>query len=102
MPLKTEKKDSDDTLTLERILAVKNFKLTLDHKICAGCQICSAACPKEAVKLVLTPKIAGQKAQKAKVDIDLQKCIFCGVCDVTCPYGAIKLTVNGKHEFSFT
>ena len=97
MPLKTVKKDAADKLTLEWILHVKNYKLELDKKRCAGCQICSLACPKEAIKVEKQPKLPGQKAKKAKVDIDLAKCNFCGICDITCPYGAIKVTLNGEH-----
>ena len=100
MPLKTVKKDAADKLTLEWILHVKKYKLALDKARCVGCQICSLACPKEAVKLEKQPKISGQKAKKAKVDIDLAKCNFCGVCDVTCPYGAIKVTLNDEHALS--
>ena len=97
MPLKTLKKDAADTLTLEWILHVKNYKLALDKKRCVGCQICSLACPKDAIKLEKQPKAQGEKAKRAKVDIDLAKCNFCGICDVSCPYGAIKLTLNGEH-----
>ena len=100
MPLKTVKKDAADALTLEWVLQVKNYKLTLDKNRCVGCQICSLACPKEAIKTQKQPKIQGEKAKKAKVDIDLTKCNFCGICDVTCPYGAIKVTLNGAHDLS--
>lgn len=100
MPLKTVKKDTADALTLEWILHVKNYKLSLDKKKCAGCQICSLACPKEAIKVEKQPKVKGEKAKKAKVDIDLAKCNFCGICDVTCPYGAITLTLNGSHDLA--
>ena len=94
------KKDTADTLSLEWVLHIKNFKLTLDKARCAGCQICSLACPKDAIKLERQPKVKGQKAQKAKIDIDLEKCNFCGICDVVCPYGAIKLMLNGEHALS--
>src|SRR3990170_5135205 len=100
MPLKTIKKDAADKLTLEWQLQVKNYKLTLDKARCVGCQICSLACPKEAIKLEKQPKTQGQKAKRAKVDIDLAKCNFCGICDVSCPYGAIKLALNGEHVLS--
>ena len=100
MPFKTVKKDAADALTLEWGLQVKNYKLTLDKKRCVGCQICTLACPKEAIKTQKQPKIQGEKAKKAKVDIDLAKCNFCGICDVTCPYGAIKVTLNGAHDLS--
>jgi 4Fe-4S ferredoxin len=100
MPLKTMKTDAAGALTLEWILQVKNYKLTLDKNRCVGCQVCTVACPKEAIKTQKQPKIQGEKAKKAKVDIDLAKCNFCGICDVTCPYGAIKVTLNGAHDLS--
>jgi 4Fe-4S ferredoxin len=100
MPLKTVKKDTADALTLEWVLQVKNYKLALDKARCVGCQICSLACPKDAIKIEKQPKTPGQKTRKAKVDIDLEKCNFCGICDVTCPYGAIKFTLNGEHALS--
>ncbi|MEM3760660.1 MAG: 4Fe-4S dicluster domain-containing protein [Candidatus Bathyarchaeia archaeon] len=100
MPLKTLKRDTAEALTLEWILHVKNYKLTLDKKLCVGCQICALACPKEAIKLEKQPKIQGEKAKKAKVDIDLAKCNFCGICDILCPYGAVKVTLNGEHILS--
>ena len=100
MPLKTLKKDTADALTLEWVLQVKDYKLTLDKKRCVGCQICSLACPKEAIKTQKQTKTSDGKAQKAKVDVDLAKCNFCGICDVTCPYGAIKVTLNGAHDLS--
>ena len=91
------KREDAETLTLEWILHVKNYRLTLNRRLCVGCEICSLACPKEAIKLVKQPKTANGKAQRAKVDITLEKCNFCGICDILCPYGAIKVTVNGEH-----
>jgi 4Fe-4S ferredoxin len=100
MPLKTLKRDTADELTLEWVLHVKNYKLALDKKHCVGCQICSLACPKEAIKLEKQPRIAGEKSRKAKVDVDLVKCNFCGICDILCPYGAIRVALDGKHVLS--
>ena len=100
MPLKTIKRDTAEALTLEWILHVRNYKLTLNKKLCVGCQICTLACPKEAIKLEKQPKALGEKAKHAKIDIDLEKCNFCGICDILCPYGAIKLTLNGEHVLS--
>lgn len=100
MPLKTLKKDTAKALTLEWVLHVKNYRLNLDKDRCVGCQICSLACPKEAISVQKYPKKTGEKAKKAKVDIDLAKCNFCGICDLMCPYGAIKVTINGEHALS--
>jgi 4Fe-4S ferredoxin len=100
MPLKTVKKESTDLLSLEWILHVKNYRLDLDKNRCAGCQICSLACPKEAIHAEKQPKAKGEKAKKARIDINLQKCNFCGICDVLCPYGAVKVTVDGQHILS--
>jgi 4Fe-4S ferredoxin len=97
MPLKTQKRDTADALTLEWILHVKNYKLAVDKARCVGCQICSLACPKEAITLAKQPRVAGEKAKRAKIDVDLAKCNFCGVCDITCPYGAVKVTLNDQH-----
>jgi 4Fe-4S ferredoxin len=100
MPLQTLKKDTAEELSLEWVLHVKNYKLNLDRNRCVGCQICTLACPKEAVRIEKQSKIAGEKTQKAKLDVDLSKCNFCGICDVSCPYGAISVTVDGKHLLS--
>jgi 4Fe-4S ferredoxin len=100
MPLRAMKKETAEALTLEWALHVNDYKLTHDRKYCVGCQICSLACPKEAIKVEKQLKIMGQKAEKAKIDVDLTKCNFCGICDVLCPYGAMKLTVDGKHALS--
>jgi 4Fe-4S ferredoxin len=100
MPFKATKTDTAKALTLEWVLHVKNYKLTLDKNRCVGCQICTLACPKEAIRLEKQPKTLGEKAKKAKIDIDLPKCNFCGICDILCPYGAIKVAVNGKHVLS--
>ncbi len=100
MPLKTIKKDTSNSLSLEWILQIKNYKLNLDKDRCAGCQICSLACPKEAIKTQKLPKTEGEKTHKPKVDIDLAKCNFCGICDILCPYGAIKLNIDGQHVLS--
>jgi 4Fe-4S ferredoxin len=99
MPFKTIKKDAADALTLEWVLHIKDYKLIVDRKRCVGCQVCTIACPKEAIKTVKQPPV-DHRAAKSKVDIDIAKCNFCGVCDATCPYGAIKITLNGQHDLT--
>jgi MinD superfamily P-loop ATPase len=61
------KKSTAETLVLEWILHVKNYRLTINKKLCVGCHVCSLACPKEAIKLEKQPKILGAKA-KARSD----------------------------------
>jgi 4Fe-4S ferredoxin len=100
MPLQTVKKDTAEELSLEWILHVKDYKLSLDKKRCVGCQICSLACPKEAIKAEKRAKSLGEKAKKPRIDVDLSKCNFCGICDILCPYGAVRVTVDGKHVLS--
>lgn len=100
MPLKTIKKETAETLVLEWALHVKDYKLTLDKNRCVGCQICSLACPKEAIKVEKRPKVNGEKTSKPAVDVDLAKCNFCGICDILCPYGAIRVCLDGKHILS--
>jgi 4Fe-4S ferredoxin len=92
------KKDTAEKLTLEWVLHVKNYRLSLDRNRCVGCQICSLACPKEAIKVEKQPKSKGEKTRRPKVDVDLAKCNFCGICDILCPYGAVKVTLDNEHS----
>jgi len=100
LPLKALKKETTERLSLEWVLHVKNYKLDLDKSRCVGCQVCSQACPKEAIQTRKQPRNAGEKAKKAGIDVDLSKCNFCGICEILCPYGAIRISVDGQHILS--
>ena len=66
MPFKRIKKDTPDVLTLKWLFHVKEYALRLDKKLCVGCQICSLACPKEAITLIKSPVTEGKKVEHAK------------------------------------
>lgn len=100
MPMKELKTENESFLTLERRILLKSYKLTLDKNRCVGCEICSLACPKEAITVSRVEKNPGEVAIKPSVDVDLQKCHFCGICDVICPFGAIRVTLNNENLIS--
>ena len=100
MPMKELKTENEDFLILERRVLRKSYKLTLDKNLCVGCEICSLACPKEAITVSRVEKNAGAKAVKPVVDVDIEKCHYCGICDVVCPYGAVKITWDGENVIS--
>ena len=86
-------------MTLEWVMHVKNYKLTLDKNFCVSCQICNLACPKEAIT-INKKLIDNEKNGKNIIDINLEKCNFCGICNIICPFGAIKLSKNGENSIS--
>ena len=52
----------------------------VDTSACAGCGVCVAACPVEAIEIV-----------DGVAKIDEEKCIECGACIGECPCEAISL-----------
>ncbi|RJQ32554.1 MAG: NADH-quinone oxidoreductase subunit NuoF [Actinobacteria bacterium] len=53
--------------------------ITIDSKLCTGCEICAKECPQDAIK--------GERKQPHEIDQD--KCIKCRICLGSCPFGAI-------------
>ena len=97
MPMKLMKTANENELKVERILHAKRYSLTLDKKLCVGCEICKIICPREAIEVKIVPKADGEKARRPTVDVDVQKCHYCGICNVICPFGAMKVRVDGEH-----
>ena len=65
---------------LHRILrGVLTARPVIDAARCALCQICSQACPSEAIR-----------EEHGRLLIDPQKCIRCFCCQELCPEGAVK------------
>lgn len=56
-------------------------KLYIDEKLCKGCNICVAFCPKDVLEL---------KNEKVAIK-NLDACIQCGQCELRCPDYAIYL-----------
>ena len=95
MPIKRIKNETKDKLNLKWILQLKNFNLTLNKGNCVKCQICSLACPKDAIKIKKNLKDDIKKELEVEIDFELDKCNFCGICDVICPFGAIDVYIKG-------
>ncbi|MHA2315393.1 MAG: 4Fe-4S binding protein, partial [Candidatus Hermodarchaeia archaeon] len=51
MPMKELKTETENMLTIERILHAKRYSLTLDKILCVGCEICQIVCPREAIEI---------------------------------------------------
>jgi len=85
--MKRYKIEKDGKLEVGQVLYTKHFKLTLDRKLCKGCQLCRLACPKHAIIL-----------KENTVEINENVCDFHGICAVLCPFSAIYITTNGINE----
>jgi 4Fe-4S ferredoxin len=97
MPLKELKTETENMLTIERILHAKRYSLALDRTLCVGCEICQIICPREAIEIKKIPKKEGEKAQRPIIDVSEQKCSYCGMCEPICPFSAIEVKVDQQH-----
>ena len=59
-------------------------KITIDKKMCKGCGICVALCPKKILNLDMHGNIAIS---------DRENCIGCRQCEYHCPDFAIRMDV---------
>ena len=97
MPLKELKTETENMLTIERILHAKRYSLNLDKTLCVGCEICQIVCPREAIEIKKIPKKNGEKAQRPIIDVSERKCSYCGMCEPICPFNAIEVRVDQQH-----
>ncbi|MDH5782678.1 MAG: 4Fe-4S dicluster domain-containing protein [Candidatus Bathyarchaeota archaeon] len=97
MPLKELKTETENMLTIERILHAKRYSLALNKTLCVGCEICQIVCPREAIEIKKIPKKNGEKAQRPIIDVSEQKCSYCGMCEPICPFNAIEVRVDQQH-----
>jgi len=96
MPMKIFKTETEDELTINRIMHARSYSLTLDKKRCIGCDICSTVCPREAIDIKKPTKTEGEKLTPPTITIDQNKCQFCGICNTICPFGALTLEINDE------
>jgi len=65
--------------------------LVYDTLMCASCELCSNACPRNAI--TLNPP-ASVKLGYPPVVIDAESCILCGICSEVCIFNAINVYSN--------
>ena len=63
------------------------FAVIINRKICKGCGICVAFCPKQVLELDELGKV---------VDKNAEACISCGQCELRCPDFAIQVVKKEK------
>jgi len=96
LPLKLYKNDDGQKLSIGQVLYAKRFNLTLDRKLCKGCDVCKVVCPREAISLKPLQKGADGKARAPLADIDVGKCDYHAICATMCPFGAITVSIDNQ------
>ena len=90
------KQSIDGNVVLERKMLGMHHILSLDTKLCVGCDICSIICPQKTLTQSIPTVKEGRLVQKSIPSLEAQSCTFCGECVVLCPSNAIEIDVNGK------
>lgn len=94
----TQKQTTGKTITLERKMVTRHYRMTWDLERCVGCSVGPLACPKGAVLHLEGAHEDGRLVRRPSIDIDAQKCVLCGICEIVCPKGAVTLTINHERE----
>ena len=84
--------EADVTALARQKSKQREILLDYDYKKCAGCSICVALCPKNALQEGPLQEIA-KGLDAPPILIDLDACAFCGMCVNFCPTKAFKMTV---------
>lgn len=100
MPVKLIKVEDAGSLLLERVMYTKRYTLFLDRNKCVGCELCEAACPKEAIKILKPSEFKDIEEPPKKITATVleDKCNFCGICSEICIFGAFKESINDKES----
>ncbi|MDZ4170726.1 MAG: ferredoxin family protein [Methanobacteriaceae archaeon] len=67
--------------------------ISLDPKLCKGCDICTEFCPKKVYEI---PDTSDKRGVRVPVPKNQEKCTKCKLCELMCPEQAIK--VEGEDE----
>ena len=62
-------------------------KITVDEKVCKGCELCVGACPRKIISL--DPDRINDKGYHPALLIKPDECIGCAMCAMMCPDCAI-------------
>jgi 4Fe-4S ferredoxin len=92
------KKEVKGNHILERKMLGIHQVLKLTRERCIGCDVCTIACPQEALSLTSQAIKDGRLIERKTADFDRHKCTFCGACVVLCPTNAIEIETNGKRN----
>lgn len=65
------------------------LSLEIDRDRCIRCDLCSLACPREALRIEADE-------HGLQILLDPARCVFCEVCAYVCPVSAVELRYEGK------